>query len=87
VHLTVDEAVRVAETAVEVARVSAALVTTPVELADEPVYDDVTWVSSYTEDPLAVPLHDKAAVLLDWTRSLVAHPAVQHATASLLQVH
>jgi TldD protein len=87
VHLTVDEAVRVAETAVEVARVSAALVTTPVELADEPVYDDVTWVSSYAEDPLAVPLHDKAAVLLDWTSRLVAHPAVQHATASLLQVH
>ena len=40
-----------------------------------------------TEDPLAVPLHDKAAVLLDWTSRLVAHPVVQHATASLLQVH
>jgi TldD protein len=87
VHLTVDEAVRVAETAVEVARVSAALTTRPVEIADEPVYDDVTWVSSYEQDPLAVPLHDKSAVLLDWTDRLVGHGAVQHATASLLQVH
>jgi TldD protein len=87
VHLTPDEAVRVAERAVEVARVSAALVTTPVELAEEPVYDDVTWVSSYTHDPFAVPLADKVAVLLDWTDRLRAHRSVQHATAELLQVH
>jgi TldD protein len=87
VHLTVDEAVRVAETAVEVAKVSRALTTVPVELAPEPVYDDVTWVSSYLEDPLAVPLHDKTAVLVDWTERLRSHPAVHHATAELLQVH
>ena len=67
VHLTVDEAVRVAETAVEVAKVSSALTTVPVEIAPEPAYDDVTWVSSYAQDPFEVSVHDKAEVLIGWT--------------------
>jgi TldD protein len=87
VHLTADEAVRVAEAAVEVAKVSSALTTVPVEIAPEPVYDDVTWVSSYVQDPFAVSVHDKAGVLADWSERLRRHPAVQHATAELLQVH
>ena len=87
VHLTPGEAVRVAEAAIEVAKVSAALTAAPVEIAPEPVYDDVTWVSSYAQDPFQVPLHDKTAVLLDWTDRLRGHPAVQHATAEVLQVH
>ena len=87
VHLTPGEAVRVAEAAIEVAKVSAALTAAPVEIAPEPVYDDVTWVSSYEQDPFQVPLHDKTAVLLDWTDRLRGHPAVQHATAEVLQVH
>ncbi len=87
VHLTVDEAVRVAEAAVEVARVSRALTTVPVEIAAEPVYDDVTWVSSYLQDPFGVSLSDKTAVLVDWSDRLRSHPTVQHATAELLQVH
>src|SRR5262249_693681 len=70
-----------------VAQVSAPLVTTPVELADEPAYDDVTWVSSYAQDPFEVPLPDKVAVLVDWSRRLRRHPTVEHATAELLQVH
>ena len=87
VHLTVDEAVRVAEAAVEVAKVSSALTTVPVEIAPEPVYDDVTWVSSYVHDPFQVSVHDKAAVLIGWTQRLRRHAAVQHATAEVLQVH
>jgi TldD protein len=87
VDLTVDEAVRLAEAAVEVARVSSALTTVPVEIAPEPVYDDVTWVSSYLQDPFEVSVHDKAAVLIEWTERLRGHPAVQHATAEVLQVH
>jgi TldD protein len=87
VHLTVDEAVRVAQTAVEVARVSAALTSAPVEIADEPVYDDVSWVSSYLQDPFEVSVPDKAAVLLDWTRRLRRHRVVEHATAEVLAVH
>ncbi|HET9842831.1 MAG TPA: DNA gyrase modulator, partial [Nocardioides sp.] len=87
VHLSTDEAVRVAEAAVEVAKVSSALTTIPVEIADEPVYDDVTWVSSYLQDPFQVPLHDKTAVLIDWTDRLRRQRAVQHATAAVLCVH
>jgi TldD protein len=87
VHLTVEEAVRVAETAVEVAKVSAALTTVPVEIAPEPVYDDVTWLSSYVQDPFEVSVHDKAEVLIGWTERLRGHQAVQHATAEVLQIH
>ncbi len=87
VHLGVDEAVRVAEAAVEVAKVSSALTTVPVELAPEPAYDDVTWVSSYLRDPFEVSVHDKTDVLAGWTERLRAHSAVQHATAEVLQVH
>ena len=63
VVLTDDEARRVAETAVSVAKVAAAMTTTPVELAAEPVHDDVTWVSGYDVNPLEVPTRDKAALL------------------------
>src|SRR3954463_1178081 len=47
VGLTADEARRVAATAGEVAGVPAEMTTSPAELAPEPVYADVTWVSSY----------------------------------------
>jgi TldD protein len=87
VHLSADEAVRVAEAAVEVAKVSASLTTVPVEIAPEPVYDDVTWVSSYVRDPFQVSVHDKTDVLVGWTERLRSHHAVQHATAEVLQVH
>src|SRR3954463_3795099 len=87
VHLTLDEARRVAEAAVEVAKVSSALTTVPLEIAPEPVHDDVTWVSSYVQDPFEVSVHDKSDVLIGWTERLRAHRAVQHATAEVLQIH
>ncbi|WP_121251649.1 TldD/PmbA family protein [Nocardioides ferulae] len=83
---TPDEAVRVAEQAVAVAHVAAAMTSKPVELAPEPVHDDVTWVSSYQVNPLDVPVADKAALLIDWTDRLRAGAAVDHASAFLLQV-
>ncbi|MDN4161955.1 TldD/PmbA family protein [Nocardioides abyssi] len=86
VVLTPEEAVRVADTAVQVARVAAAMTTTPVELAPEPTYDDVTWVSSYEVDPFTVPVAEKAALLVSWTERLRLGAAVDHASASLQQV-
>ncbi|WP_435745744.1 TldD/PmbA family protein [Nocardioides sp. SYSU DS0663] len=86
VVLTDEEAVRVTETAVQVAQVAAAMTTAPVELAPEPTYDDVTWISSYRVDPFTVPLADKVALLVDWTDRLRGHAAVDHASASLQQV-
>ena len=62
------------------------MTTTPVEIAPEPVHDDVTWISAYDVNPLDVPTADKAAVLVDWTNRLRAHASVGHATSSLQQV-
>ncbi|MGY2874829.1 TldD protein [Marmoricola sp. URHA0025 HA25] len=86
VALTTDEAVKVAEQAVNVAMVAAAMTRSPVELAPESVHDDVAWVSSYVVNPFDVALEDKAVLLEDWTGRLVAADAVEHARASLQQV-
>jgi TldD protein len=86
VVLTEDEAVRLADTAVAVARLAAEMTAAPVELADEPVYDDVTWVSPYRVNPFEVPTAEKAALLVDWTNRLREHGFVEHATAGLQQV-
>jgi TldD protein len=86
VVLTEDEAGRLADTAVAVARLAAEMTAAPVELADEPVYDDVTWVSPYRVNPFEVSTADKAALLVDWTNRLREHGFVEHATAGLQQV-
>ncbi|CAB4721467.1 MAG: TldD/PmbA family protein [Actinobacteria bacterium] len=86
VVLTPEEARRVAEQAVAVAEVASAMTSTPVQIAPEPAYDDVTWVSSYVTNPLDVPVADKAAVLIDWTERLRTGAAVDHASAFLQQV-
>src|SRR5680860_520002 len=86
VVLTDAEARRVAETAIAVAEVAAEMTTTPVQLAPEPIHDDVTWVSAYDLNPLEVPTADKAAVLTEWTTRLRKHASVGHATAELQQV-
>jgi len=86
VVLTAEEARRVAETAIAVSEVAAEMTTTPVQLAPEPVYADVTWVSAYDLNPLDVPTAEKAAVLTGWTTRLRQHASVAHATADLQQV-
>ena len=86
VVLSTQVAVGVAETAVRVAQVAATMTTRPVELAPEPVYDDVEWVSAYDVDPFAVPLADKVALLSQWSSRLLAAEGVEHSTGSLLQV-
>ncbi len=83
--VTVDEAVRLARTAVEVARTSRPLNSEPVELADEPVYDDVTWVSDYDVDPFAVDPADKVALFAGWSDALLAADGVDHVDVSLMQ--
>jgi TldD protein len=86
VVLGTQSAVGVAEAAVRTAQVAAAMTSRPVELAPEPTYDDVTWVSSYDIDPLSVPLEDKVALLAGWSGRLLAGDAVEHSTAVLRQV-
>ena len=86
VVLGTEEAARIAETAVRAAQVSAEMTTRPVELAPEPTYDDVSWVSRYEIDPLSVPLAEKVELLSEWTRQLYEAPGVAHSAGSLRQV-
>jgi TldD protein len=86
VDLTAASAVRAAEEAVQVARVAAAINSEPIELADEPGYGDVSWVSSYQVDPFEVGAADKAALLTDWSAGLLADQRIGHVDASLYQV-
>ncbi|MFB4318586.1 TldD/PmbA family protein [Actinomadura sp. 21ATH] len=86
VDLTTAGAARVAEQAVEVAAVAAAVNREPIELAPEPVHGERTWVSAYETDPFDVPTAEKAALLADWSRRLLGDDRVDHADATLLQV-
>ena len=86
VDLTPRAAAGAAAAAVEVARVAAALNTERIELAPEPAYGDVTWVSAYDVDPFTVSPKEKIDKLAAWSAQLMAHDAVTHVDASLLQV-
>ncbi|HMD26300.1 MAG TPA: TldD/PmbA family protein, partial [Streptosporangiaceae bacterium] len=86
VDLTTDAAAHAARQAVEVAKVAAAMNTEPIELAPEPGYGDVTWISAYQTDPFAVSVADKVALLTEWSTALLRHDAVRHVDAALHQV-
>ncbi|MCW2754312.1 MAG: TldD/PmbA family protein [Marmoricola sp.] len=86
VILSTDEAVRVAEQAVNVAQVAAGMTRSPVALAPEPVYADAVWASAYVLNPFEVPLGEKTDLFAGWTADLVAASSVEHASASLQQV-
>jgi TldD protein len=79
-------AVQVAETAIRTAQVAAAMTTRPIELAPEPTYADVSWVSAYDVDPLSVPQAEKVDLLAGWTQRLLDAPGVEHASGALQQV-
>jgi TldD protein len=86
VDLTTEAAVRAATEAVDVARVAAAMNTERIELAAEPGYGDVTWVSAYQVDPLRVPVAEKLALLGEWSAQLLASPGIDHVDAALVAV-
>ena len=85
VVLTAAEAVRLAEEAVAVAQVSAAINTDRVELAPEPVHDGA-WVSAYDVDPFDVPDSEKSGLLIDLSEQLMAADGVEHVQASAMLV-
>ncbi len=86
IDLTTAAAARVAEQAVEVAGVAAAVNREPIELAAEPVHGERTWVSSYDVDPFDVPTGEKVGLLTEWSRRLLGDAGVDHVDASLLQI-
>ncbi|AMO62243.1 C69 family peptidase [Mycolicibacterium phlei] len=81
-ELSADVAAETARRAVRVARTLAPLNTERIELAPEPVYRDVTWVSDYAIDPFTVSTPDKLAVLGDYSGRLLAADGVDHVSAS-----
>ena len=83
---TPEAAARLAEQAVATAKLSRVLSTDPVELADEPVYPDASWVSSYQINPFEVAPADRLARLLDLSDRLLGAGGVDHVDASLIQV-
>ncbi len=85
VVLTAAEAVRLAEEAVAVARVSAAMNTDRVELAPEPVHEG-SWVSAYEIDPFEVPDAEKSALLIELSEQLMAADGVEHVQSACMAV-
>lgn len=86
VVLTAAEAVRLAEEAVAVATVSAAINTDHVQLAPEPVYPDATYVSDYEVDPFELPDAEKTALLTEFSERLLAADGVEHVQSSCMHV-
>jgi TldD protein len=76
-------AAETARRAVHVAATLKPLNAEPIELAPEPVYSDVSWVSDYRIDPFAVPASDKIAVLGEYSGRLMAADGVDHVSAGL----
>ncbi|MCU1594870.1 MAG: peptidase modulator of gyrase [Frankiales bacterium] len=83
--VTVDEAVRLAGEAVAMARTARPLNSQPVELAEEPVYPNETWVSDYEIDPFSVDPAEKVALFEEWSRRLLSHDEVDHVDVHLQQ--
>ncbi|WP_349260825.1 TldD/PmbA family protein [Actinocrinis sp.] len=80
---TAQAAARLAEQAVQVARVSRPVNVEPVVLAAEPSYGERFWVSAYEIDPFDVPDAEKIALLTQWSRRLLDAEGVDHVDASL----
>ncbi|MFD7297448.1 TldD/PmbA family protein [Streptomyces sp. NPDC059897] len=92
VDLTMGGAAKVASQAVAMAKLSAQVIKAAgsderVELADEPVHAEKTWVSSYEIDPFTVPEEERAGLLADWSARLLSADGVSHVDASLYCVH
>ena len=81
--LTPDVAAESARHAVGVAVTLSALNAERIELADEPVYVDATWVSDYLVDPFAIPTADKVGLLGEYSGRLLAADGVDHVSAML----
>lgn len=82
-ELDTAAAAETARRAVQVARTLAPLNAERIELAPEPVYRDVNWVSDYRVDPFGVATQDKIAVLDDYSGRLLASDGVDHVSAWL----
>jgi TldD protein len=76
-------AAETAKRAVAVATALRPLNAERIELADEPVYADAQWVSTYWIDPFDVPAADKIGLLGEYSGRLLAADGVDHVSASV----
>jgi TldD protein len=83
--LTADTVRALVDEAVALAKVSKPLAVERVELADEPVHADQTWVSDYEIDPFSVATDQKVALLHSRAEALMDAGAT-HANVGLYQV-
>ncbi len=86
VELSVDEAVRAVGQAVDIARAAHDMSPERIELADEPVLPDRTWISAYQIDPFTVSDTEKVGLMAAYSRRVLDQPGVDHVTARLDQV-
>ncbi len=84
--LTGGAAARLAERAVATAKVSRPLTPSSVELADEPIYPEATWVSAYAVNPFDVDEQAITGRMLQLNDALLAADGVNHASAGLAWV-
>jgi TldD protein len=84
-HAELDPAVaaETARRAVRVATTLKALNGEAIELAPEPVYSDVSWVSDYRIDPFDVAAADKIGLLEEYSSRLLASDGIDHVSAAL----
>jgi TldD protein len=80
---TAAAAARLAEQAVATAKVSRVLSSSPVRLAPEPTYTDVSWVSAYDVNPFDVAEGDRVGRLVELSERLLAADGVDHVDASV----
>ena len=85
-ELNPEVAAETARRAVQVAVALAPLNAERIELAPEPVYTDVSWVSPYRIDPFEVTAADKIALLGEYSGRLLAADGVDHVSAGLQAV-
>lgn len=85
-ELKPEVAAETARRAVQVAVALAPLNAERIELAPEPVYADVSWVSPYRVDPFEVTAADKIALLGEYSGRLLAADGVDHVSAGLQAV-
>jgi len=81
-----DSAMKLATTAVAMARTSKPLSTEEISLVPEPVYAKKTWVSAYEIDPFAVSDADKKERLATLSSKLLASSSVNHTSAHTMYV-
>jgi TldD protein len=84
-RVEVKGAQKAAQAACDIAKANAKILTTKVELAPNPAHVDV-WQTPLLKDPFKIPVADKAELLLDVARELLAVKGVKYANASLASI-